>query len=173
MTIQVKAVESNLFGLILIFELNWGIQSWWIYVKTRLYFYLKVNLLISFVNFSPQADVVYFVPITQEFVEDVIRRERPDGILLSMGGQTALNCGMLKKRFLASLWLNVCSALSTCEMALEPQNIVWQRTFVIIIDLIILLLFFPGVELYDKGVLQRYGVQVPNLFYLISQYLLM
>jgi len=38
---------------------------------------------------------VYFVPITQEFVEDVIRRERPDGILLSMGGQTALNCGML------------------------------------------------------------------------------
>ena len=38
---------------------------------------------------------MYFVPITQEFVEDVIRRERPDGILLSMGGQTALNCGML------------------------------------------------------------------------------
>lgn len=56
-----------------------------------------------------QADVVYFVPITPEFVEDVIRRERPDGILLSMGGQTALNC---------------------------------------------------GVELYDKGVLKRYGVEV-------------
>ena len=42
---------------------------------------------------NTQADVVYFVPITPEFVEDVIRRERPDGILLSMGGQTALNCG--------------------------------------------------------------------------------
>lgn len=56
-----------------------------------------------------QADVVYFVPITEQFVEDVIRRERPDGILLSMGGQTALNC---------------------------------------------------GVELYDKGVLNRYGVEV-------------
>ena len=41
---------------------------------------------------------MYFVPITQEFVEDVIRRERPDGILLSMGGQTALNCGMLINR---------------------------------------------------------------------------
>ena len=39
--------------------------------------------------------MVYFVPITPEFVEDVIRRERPDGILLSMGGQTALNCGKL------------------------------------------------------------------------------
>ena len=39
--------------------------------------------------------MVYFVPITEQFVEDVIRRERPDGILLSMGGQTALNCGIL------------------------------------------------------------------------------
>ena len=37
--------------------------------------------------------MVYFVPVTPEFVEDVISRERPDGILLSMGGQTALNCG--------------------------------------------------------------------------------
>lgn len=58
----------------------------------RLYFY--INVLVNSVAFIPQADVVYFVPITQEFVEDVIRRERPDGILLSMGGQTALNCGM-------------------------------------------------------------------------------
>ena len=41
-----------------------------------------------------QADSVYFVPITPEFVKDVIKRERPDGILLSMGGQTALNCGV-------------------------------------------------------------------------------
>ena len=37
--------------------------------------------------------MVYFVPVTPEFVEDVISRERPDGILLPMGGQTALNCG--------------------------------------------------------------------------------
>lgn len=41
-----------------------------------------------------QADTVYFVPITPEYVEDVIKRENPDGILLSMGGQTALNCGV-------------------------------------------------------------------------------
>ena len=39
-------------------------------------------------------DRVYFVPITPEFVEDVIREERPDGILLGFGGQTALNCGV-------------------------------------------------------------------------------
>ena len=55
------------------------------------------------------ADTVYFQPVTAEFVERVIEKERPDGILLSFGGQTALNC---------------------------------------------------GVELYEKGVLERYGVEV-------------
>lgn len=39
---------------------------------------------------------MYFVPITPEYVEDVIKKEKPDGILLSMGGQTALNCGMIQ-----------------------------------------------------------------------------
>ena len=55
------------------------------------------------------ADTVYFQPVTPEFVERVIEKERPDGILLSFGGQTALNC---------------------------------------------------GVELYQKGVLEKYGVKV-------------
>ena len=55
------------------------------------------------------ADTVYFQPVTPEFVERVIEKERPDGILLSFGGQTALNC---------------------------------------------------GVELYEKGVLKKYGVMV-------------
>ena len=40
------------------------------------------------------ADKVYFLPVTPDFVEDVIARERPDGILLALGGQTALNCGV-------------------------------------------------------------------------------
>lgn len=40
------------------------------------------------------ADKVYFLPVTPDFVEDVIERERPDGILLAFGGQTALNCGV-------------------------------------------------------------------------------
>ncbi|WP_303633134.1 carbamoyl-phosphate synthase (glutamine-hydrolyzing) large subunit, partial [uncultured Muribaculum sp.] len=39
------------------------------------------------------ADRVYFLPITPYFVEEVIKKERPDGILLAFGGQTALNCG--------------------------------------------------------------------------------
>ena len=55
------------------------------------------------------ADTVYFQPVKAEFVERIIEKERPDGILLSFGGQTALNC---------------------------------------------------GVELYEKGVLKKYGVEV-------------
>lgn len=40
------------------------------------------------------ADRIYFLPVTPFFVEKVIERERPDGILLAFGGQTALNCGV-------------------------------------------------------------------------------
>ena len=39
------------------------------------------------------ADKVYFLPITPFFVEEIIKKERPDGIMLAFGGQTALNCG--------------------------------------------------------------------------------
>ena len=40
------------------------------------------------------ADKIYSVPIKVEFLEDIIAKERPDGILLGFGGQTALNCGV-------------------------------------------------------------------------------
>ena len=39
------------------------------------------------------ADKVYFLPVTPFFVEEIIKKEQPDGILLAFGGQTALNCG--------------------------------------------------------------------------------
>ena len=39
------------------------------------------------------ADKVYFLPVTPFFVTEIIKKERPDGILLAFGGQTALNCG--------------------------------------------------------------------------------
>ena len=55
------------------------------------------------------ADQVYFQPVTPYFVTEIIKKERPDGILLAFGGQTALNC---------------------------------------------------GTELYQKGILQEYGVQL-------------
>jgi len=71
---------------------------------------ILINPNIATVQTSKDvADTVYFQPVTPEFVERVIEKERPDGILLSFGGQTALNC---------------------------------------------------GVELYEKGVLEKYGVKV-------------
>jgi carbamoyl-phosphate synthase large subunit len=54
-----------------------------------------VNPNIATIQTSQEmADKVYFLPVTPFFVEKVIARERPDGILLSFGGQTALNCGI-------------------------------------------------------------------------------
>ncbi|MDE2588088.1 MAG: carbamoyl-phosphate synthase large subunit, partial [Patescibacteria group bacterium] len=40
------------------------------------------------------ADRVYFLPVTPYFVEQILKKENPDGLLLSFGGQTALNCGL-------------------------------------------------------------------------------
>lgn len=40
------------------------------------------------------ADKIYFLPVTPYFVERVIQKEKPEGILLAFGGQTALNCGV-------------------------------------------------------------------------------
>ena len=44
------------------------------------------------------ADHVYFLPVEPDFVERIIEKERPDGLLLSFGGQTALNCGVALHR---------------------------------------------------------------------------
>lgn len=57
-------------------------------------FTVLINPNIATVQTSEKiADKIYFLPVTPKFVERVIARERPDGILLSFGGQTALNCG--------------------------------------------------------------------------------
>ncbi len=54
-----------------------------------------VNPNIATIQTSEEiADKVYFLPVTPEFVEKVITKESPDGILLAFGGQTALNCGV-------------------------------------------------------------------------------
>jgi carbamoyl-phosphate synthase large subunit len=56
---------------------------------------ILINPNIATIQTSEElADEVYFLPVTPEFVEKVIEKERPDGILLSFGGQTALNCGI-------------------------------------------------------------------------------
>lgn len=54
-----------------------------------------INPNIATVQTSDEfADKIYFLPVTPYFVGTVIEKERPDGILLSFGGQTALNCGV-------------------------------------------------------------------------------
>ncbi len=56
---------------------------------------ILVNPNIATIQTSTElADDVYFLPVTPYFVEKVIAKEKPDGILLSFGGQTALNCGL-------------------------------------------------------------------------------
>src|SRR6266567_7100724 len=56
---------------------------------------ILVNPNIATIQTSKElADDVYFLPITPYFVEKIIEKEKPDSILLSFGGQTALNCGL-------------------------------------------------------------------------------
>ncbi len=56
---------------------------------------ILINPNIATVQTSEKvADRIYFLPVTPYFVEEVIKKEKPDGILLSFGGQTALNCGI-------------------------------------------------------------------------------
>ena len=56
---------------------------------------ILINPNIATIQTSEEiADKIYFLPVTAYFVEQVIKREKPDGILLAFGGQTALNCGV-------------------------------------------------------------------------------
>ena len=56
---------------------------------------ILINPNIATVQTSEKiADRIYFLPVTPYFVEQVIAREAPDGVLLAFGGQTALNCGI-------------------------------------------------------------------------------
>ncbi len=66
-------------------------------------------------------DKAYFLPITPEFAEKVIEKERPDGILLGFGGQTALNCGteLAEKGILAKYNVKV---LGTSVEAIEKAD---------------------------------------------------
>jgi carbamoyl-phosphate synthase large subunit len=50
--------------------------------------------IATFQTSKSLADEVYFLPVDEYFVEKVIKKEKPDGIMLSFGGQTALNCGL-------------------------------------------------------------------------------
>lgn len=56
---------------------------------------ILINPNIATIQTSEEiADKIYFLPVTAYFVEEVIKKEKPQGILLAFGGQTALNCGV-------------------------------------------------------------------------------
>lgn len=64
-------------------------------LKEEEIFTILINPNIATIQTSESiADRVYFLPVTPYFVERVIEKERPDGVMLSFGGQTALNCGV-------------------------------------------------------------------------------
>ncbi len=71
------------------------------------------------------ADKVYFLPITTSFVERVIEKERPDGILLAFGGQTALNCGtdLFKKGILEKYGVQVLGTSVEAIMNTEDRDL--------------------------------------------------
>ena len=64
---------------------------------------------------------VYFLPITPHYVKELIRVERPDGVLLTFGGQTALNCGMTLEK--AGVWAEFgVSVLGTPIASIEKSE---------------------------------------------------
>ena len=71
------------------------------------------------------ADKVYFLPITPYFVEEVIKKEQPDGILLAFGGQTALNCGaeMYTNGTLSKYGVNVLGTSVEAIMNTEDRDL--------------------------------------------------
>ena len=64
------------------------------------------------------ADKVYFLPVTTEYIEQVIQKEKPDGILLSFGGQTALNVGLELYRS------GILKAHHIAVLGTQPQTII-------------------------------------------------
>lgn len=71
------------------------------------------------------ADKVYFLPVTVRFVEQIIEKERPDGIMLSFGGQTALNCGveLYQKGILKQYNVKVLGTSVETIMAAEDRDL--------------------------------------------------
>ncbi|NXC88602.1 CPSM synthase, partial [Cercotrichas coryphoeus] len=76
-----------------------------------------------------QADAVYFLPITPQFVMEVIQAERPDGIILGMGGQTALNCGveLFKQGVLQKYGVKVLGTSVESIMATEDRKLFSEK----------------------------------------------
>ncbi|MFX0066110.1 MAG: carbamoyl-phosphate synthase large subunit, partial [Candidatus Hermodarchaeota archaeon] len=91
---------------------------------------ILVNPNIATIQTSEDlADRLFFLPITPDFVEEVIIKEQPDGILLSFGGQTALNCGvaLYKKGILAKYNVQVLGTPIEAIIATEDRKIFKEK----------------------------------------------
>lgn len=89
-----------------------------------------INPNIATVQTSDEfADKIYFLPVTPYFVEKVIEKERPDGILLSFGGQTALNCGvqLFQNKVLEKYNVKVLGTLVEAIMNTEDRELFIQQ----------------------------------------------
>jgi len=92
---------------------------------------ILVNPNIATIQTSDHlADKIYFLPLTPYFVEEVIKKEKPDGVLLSFGGQTALNVGVqlyekniFKKYKIRVLGTSIESIIKTEDRDLFVENI--------------------------------------------------
>jgi len=91
---------------------------------------ILINPNIATVQTSAgMADRVYFLPVTWEMVEQIIAKERPDGILLQFGGQTALNCGieLREKGILSKYNVRVLGTPVDAILATEDRDIFSQK----------------------------------------------
>lgn len=89
-----------------------------------------INPNIATVQTSDEfADKIYFLPVTPYFVEKVIEKERPDGILLSFGGQTALNCGvqLFQNKVLEKYYVKVLGTPVEAIMNTEDRELFIQQ----------------------------------------------
>ena len=75
------------------------------------------------------ADHIYFLPVTPFFVEKVIQKEKPQGIMLAFGGQTALNCGveLFKKGILEKYGIRVLGTPVQAIMDTEDRELFVER----------------------------------------------
>jgi len=91
---------------------------------------ILVNPNIATIQTSKRmADKVYFLPVNAYFVEKVIKKEKPDAILLSFGGQTALNCGveLYKKGILKQYKVHVLGTPVSTIINTEDRNLFVEK----------------------------------------------
>ena len=152
---------------------------------------ILVNPNIATIQTSKDlAKKIYFLPVTPYFVQKVIEKEKPDGIFLSFGGQTALNCGLslakegiFKKYSLKSAAKFYPNKLRPYLKKTRVKVFLLFHNIEVFIILLALSVYFPwayplffGVSLhylldlcYDYTINKRFPREVSGIFYLFKK----